>query len=230
MKYTFDSRVRFSEVDEEGYLKFNNFINYFQDCSTFQSEDLGVGVRFLSERNRAWVISMWQIEVMKYPKLGDRISIGTFAYDFKSFMGFRNFYMLDENGDYLAKANSIWVLLNLETGKPEKAPFEEMELYGKEEKLDMDYKPRKIPIPEDLKALDPIEVMPHHIDVNHHVNNGQYLNIAASIAGNKKRPSSLRVEYRNQARLGDMLYPYTNGKVVDLRSESGSSYCTVEIE
>ena len=35
--YTFDSRVRYSETDEEGRLTVTGIINYMQDCSTFQS-------------------------------------------------------------------------------------------------------------------------------------------------------------------------------------------------
>ena len=38
--YQFQSRIRYSEVDSEGRLTMASLINYFQDCSTFQSEDL----------------------------------------------------------------------------------------------------------------------------------------------------------------------------------------------
>ena len=41
--YTFDSRVRYSETDSGGKLTMASLINYFQDCSTFQAEELGVG-------------------------------------------------------------------------------------------------------------------------------------------------------------------------------------------
>lgn len=46
MKYSFDSCVRFSEVGEDQKLTLGSVINYFQDCSTFQSESLGAGVEF----------------------------------------------------------------------------------------------------------------------------------------------------------------------------------------
>ena len=137
MIYSFDTRIRFSEIDENGFLKFDNFINYFQDCSTFQSEDLGIGVEYLRKMERVWVVSFWQVDIMKYPRLGDRVTVGTFAYDFKSFLGYRNFFMKDENGEYLAKANSIWALLNTKTGRPEKASPDDIALYGMEEKLDI---------------------------------------------------------------------------------------------
>ena len=46
--YEFDSRVRYSEVDHHGTMTVPALINYFQDCSTFQSEDLGIGTTVLS--------------------------------------------------------------------------------------------------------------------------------------------------------------------------------------
>lgn len=51
MIYTFDSRVRYSEVDHQGTLTLPALMNYLQDCSTFQSEDIGVGLSVLRERN-----------------------------------------------------------------------------------------------------------------------------------------------------------------------------------
>ena len=47
--YTFDSRVRYSETDEEGNLSVVGIMNYLQDCSTFQSEDLKLGISYLNE-------------------------------------------------------------------------------------------------------------------------------------------------------------------------------------
>lgn len=229
MNYVIDGRVRFSEVDEFGYIRCESIIDYFQDSSTFQSEDLNIGVEYLRERNLVWVVTSWQVEIIKYPKLGDKIKIGTFAYQFKSFMGNRNYYMLDENGEYLAKASSVWILLNTKTGKPEKANDEQKELYGIEEKLDMDYKNRKIDIPDNLIRKDEIKVSDEHLDVNHHVNNGQYIKLAIRCIKDLVRPNHLRVEYKNQARLGDVLVPYTDGEIVDLRSTDGTSYCVVEV-
>ena len=59
--YEFDSRVRYSEVDHHGTMTVPALINYFQDCSTFQSEDLGIGTTVLKEEKRAWLLSYWQV-------------------------------------------------------------------------------------------------------------------------------------------------------------------------
>ena len=41
--YTFDSRIRYSEIDRSGRLSIPAVVDYFQDCSAFQSEELKAG-------------------------------------------------------------------------------------------------------------------------------------------------------------------------------------------
>ena len=59
MKYSFTSRIRYSEIGEDGNLTLPGLINYFQDCSTFQSEAIGEGVAELKKRGCAWVSSTY---------------------------------------------------------------------------------------------------------------------------------------------------------------------------
>ena len=105
--YQFKSRVRFSECNAKAQITVPALVNYFQDCCTFQSEDLGIGLDYLQENHVAWMLSSWQIEVKRYPHLGENIIINTWPYDFKGFYGYRNFTMQDEDGNVIAFANSI---------------------------------------------------------------------------------------------------------------------------
>ena len=70
MSYSFESRVRYSEVGENGLLTLPGILNYFQDCSTFHSESVGLGINVLKGRKRLWVLSAWQVLVNRYPHLG----------------------------------------------------------------------------------------------------------------------------------------------------------------
>ena len=106
--YTFDSRIRYSETDETGALSLLGVINYLQDCSTFQSEDIGLGVEYLEEKKRAWLLSSWRIVIDRYPVLGERIKIGTWATSSKGIYGYRDFVIMDQDGNYLVRAESIW--------------------------------------------------------------------------------------------------------------------------
>lgn len=230
--YTFDARIRYSEMDSEGKLTLTSLLNYFQDASTFHSEDLGVGVEYNREKHLAWVLSAWQIVVEEYPKLGDRVVVGTHPYDFKGFLGSRNFVMMTREGKYLAKANSLWTLLDTNTNKPVPPTELMLEKYVLEEKLSMDYAPRKIAIPEGLAAKQPIVVKKHHLDTNHHVNNGQFVNMAMEYLPENFGIRQMRAEYKMQAFLNDELYPYVarldEGYVIVLRDQNNKPYVIVE--
>ena len=70
MAYSFSGRVRYSEIGENGLLTLPGILNYFQDCSTFQSEEVGLGIDILKEWKRIWVLSAWQVVVDRYPYMG----------------------------------------------------------------------------------------------------------------------------------------------------------------
>ena len=55
--YTWDSRVRFSEIGEDKRLTLDGILNYFQDSSTFHSEDIGNGMEVVESLKRVWVLS-----------------------------------------------------------------------------------------------------------------------------------------------------------------------------
>lgn len=236
--YTFRSRVRYSEIDCDGRLSMEALLNYFQDCSTFQSEDLGVGIQYMAEEKQVWVMSSWQIVVKRYPRLSEEIVIGTLPYEFKGFLGFRNFFMETVDGEQLAVANSLWSLLDLATGKPTKPSSYMLDAYQLEEKLPMEYAPRKIVVPEQGRKEEPIVVKLHHLDTNHHVNNGQYVDMAMAYLPENFPVGQLRAEYKKQAFLNDILYPYVadterDGKrvlVISLRDREGGVYVNVELE
>ena len=208
--YTFDSRVRYSETDENGELTPLAMINYLQDCSTFQSEQLGVGIAWLREKKRAWLLNSWKILIDRTPSLGEAIHIGTFAYGFKGIYGYRHFFIRDASGAFCVRADSIWFLCDTETMTPVKATDEFTAPYLKGEgiELGMGAIKRKIPLPGNMKLAGKIPVMRHHLDTNHHVNNAQYVNIALEAVG-IRHPSEIRAEYRRAAVLGDELSVYT---------------------
>lgn len=230
--YTFNSRIRYSETDSQGKLTMLALINYFQDCSTFHSEDVGLGIQYLRDRHLVWVLSSWQIVVERYPLLGEEVTVGTQPYDMKSFIGCRNFWMTDAEGNYVAKANSLWSLLDTQKARPSAVTEEMVRGYGMGEKLDMEYAPRKIAIPQGGGAGEPITVKSHHIDTNHHVNNGQFVNMAMDLLPEGFVIRQLRAEYKKQAFLNDILIPYVaadDGKVtVALTDRANAPYVTVE--
>lgn len=234
MKYSFSGRVRYSEIGENGLLTLPGILNYFQDCSTFHSEAAGNGMKMLKKRNKFWVLSAWQVVAERYPELGEEVVTSTWAYGFRGFMGLRNFTMDTASGERLAYANSFWTFIDGKNGFPCKLTPEDTDCYGLEEKLDMDYASRKIALPEGFVSGEEFSVQKHHLDTNHHVNNCQYIQMAMDYLPEDFQIRQMRAEYRQQARLHDVICPETaadeDKTVVKLNDTGAEPYAVVEFQ
>lgn len=230
--YLLNGRVRYSEVGKDERLTLSSIVNYFQDCSIFQSEDIGLGLEHIRENNKAWLMSSWQLIVNRYPMLGEKIQIGTWAYDFNGFYGSRNFVIMDMEGNYLAYANSLWILMDLERQRPTKVTEDMLSGYVMEPKIDMDYAPRKIIIPVESQIKDSFPVRRYHIDTNNHVNNGQYIQMAKEFIPEDFKVRQMRAEYKKAAVYGNIIIPKVNeakdAYTIGLCDEEGQPYAIVE--
>lgn len=230
--YAFNSRVRYSEVGEDKKITLNAILNYFQDCSTFHSEGLGVGLEYLEKQHHIWVLNSWQIVVNRYADLCEEIQVQTWPYDFSGFTGQRNFAMRSADGALLAYANSLWTFLDVERGRPVRVPEDVSGAYVLEEKLDMDYAPRKIPMPEGAVLKETFAIHKSHLDTNHHVNNGQYVQMAKDYLPDGFAIGQMRAEYKKSAVLGNQIYPWVKQEddlcTVALCDEASRPYATVE--
>ncbi len=212
--YQFKSRVRYSEVNSEKKLTLTSLLDYLQDCSSFEAEDMEIGVDYLARHKISWVLASWEIEILRYPGMGEQICVNTWPYGFKGFYGYRNFSAVDAAGELLVKANSVWVYMDLERMHPVRISEEMIEAYRSEfgDALSGDWAKGRLKIApgqmEAAEALPGVPVTKGFIDTNHHVNNGRYVQVAEQYLPDDFRVRRLRVEYKKAAALGDVLYPH----------------------
>ena len=232
--YRFYDRVRFSEMDENGQMTIPAIMNIFQDCSDYQSEELGIGHSFLASRQRAWVLSFWQVFFERFPADRENFAAETRPWKFEHFMGHRNFALYDEEGRAMVKADSLWTMLDTRRMRPVRPAEDENAPYGVDEPLDMAYaETRKILLPEDRKEMPPVTVCRAHLDMNHHVNNVQYIQMALECLPEVRNIYEMRTEYRLAAVLGDRIFPRVGERdgwqVVSLEREDGKIFAVTAV-
>ena len=229
--YQLKSKVRYSEANAKATLTCHALLNYLQDASTLHSEELGESGAELREKKMAWVLSFWQICIEKMPKLSEDITVSTWPYSTKGLLGLRNFCLHDAAGECLVKANSIWVLVDPDTGKIVRITDEVSSHYPDEPKLEMDYCMRKIPIPAVYEEKERIHVPKYFIDTNHHMNNAKYVMVAEEYLPDNFQVKEIRVEYRKSAVFGDVIIPRVTitekDATIVLVDESGNIYATM---
>lgn len=235
--YSFTSRVRYSEIDENGVLGIPALVDYLQDCSTFQSESLGLGPAHIASTGLAWLLSAWKIEISELPHFNDEIRVSTWATGFAGLRASRNFtvrHANDEDGARpLVRADSSWFMFDANKGRPVRTPEAESAPYladaHDDVPLDLPAIPRMIHVEGEGVATAPITVTGAHLDTNHHVNNAQYVSLALGVLeeGELCAPCTLDVHYSQAAKLGDTIYPHVHRGE---RAEDGSPATTVTLD
>jgi len=231
--YTFETTVRYSECNSRRQAGLANVLDYLQDTCSFQAEHLDVGVSYLKEHDIVWVLSSWQVDIVRYPAFGERIFISTWPYGYKGFYGYRNFLIKDAGGDTLVRANSVWVFMDLDRGRPAKITKEMEDAYRIEPRLEMEYLDRRISGVQVEETGAPFAVPRHFIDTNNHMNNAKYVLLAEELLPENYNVWRIRAEYRRSALLGDVLVPGVSRSAeriaVMLDDGAGTPYAVMEL-
>lgn len=232
--YSFSSTVRYSECDEHAQLGIVALINYLQDCSTFHTESLGLGISHMAEHHFAWLLAAWQIEIDALPRFCDPITVSTWCYDMKRTYALRNFQISAPDGTPYVRADSMWFTFDTADERPIRIPESEAPYLSDEPRLDMPPTKRKLSVEGPYRAALPLQVSEQHLDTNRHVNNAQYVLMALQALEQDVVLHRICVQYRQQAHLGDTIYPriYENnaGLSVALCDEQGEPYAIIELE
>ena len=241
--YSFTSHVRYSEVDENWRLTIPALIDYLQDCSTFQSDLLGMGPEHIASTKLAWMLSAWKIEIRELPRFNDEIVVSTWATGFKGLRASRNFTVRRAgdatDAEPLVRTDSSWFMFDGNKGRPVRTPENESAPYladaEKDAPLDMPAIPHVVRIEDEGEPLVPVQVTAAHLDTNHHVNNAQYVAIALGALGERMpaAPLTLDVHYSQAAKLGDVIYPHLHEQdgalAVTLDNADGKHYAIVSV-
>ena len=232
--YTYQIRIPYSAIGEDGRLRPAELIDAFQNCSTFQSEALGIGPAYAIRKQEAWLVASWNIELKRLPVFAEEVSVSTWPYKMDRFFGYRNFTMHDTKGDLFACADSCWFYFDNQKQALIRATEEMKEILGKEIEpaFSMEKQPRKIALPEGMEKLPPFSVRRSDLDTNHHMNNGRYVHYAAEYLPTDAAVRRIRVEYVKAAMPEDTVYPEVRidagTTTVNLAQEDGKPFAVIE--
>ncbi|WP_243113154.1 acyl-ACP thioesterase domain-containing protein [Ruminococcus sp. Marseille-P6503] len=225
--------VNCSNIGEDGKARNSAIVDFLQDSSIFHLDSHPVMSPFFREENCVMFLVSRQIDIARRPFYGEKIKIRTWTYELKRMYGYRNTIIYSENGEPLVKSIASGAFMDNVSQRPRKVPQElvdRVKLYPKE---DMEYLPRKITLPDsEPEVFPPLHIMKCYIDMNHHVNNARYIDIADEYLPENADISRMRIEYKMPLKRADTAIPRVfseDGAVtVDISDENGKSFCIVE--
>ncbi len=169
-------KIDFFDIDPDQTLRVEAMARFFQEMATLHSIKVGAGPDILFSRGVTWFLNRLEIEVFRYPLLGEKLKITTWSRGFRHHMGLRE-YCIDSEKGLVAKGSSVWIFFDFKKKKIIKVPADIESLYqfdpekGFEDELASWKTCGKL---EPEKELT-ISLRYGDFDVNGHVNNTIYL-------------------------------------------------------
>lgn len=203
--YTYNKKVLFSDLDATQNMSVGSMMDAMQDCVNINSESIGRGISYMLENKRTWFAISWNIEIKRFPGKYEELLIKTWPYDFSTSIGYRNIIVEDQTGEAIVCADSMWTLMDLNSGRPARIEEEDVKGYDLEERYPMEKLGRKIKLPKDFEQADVVKVQKADIDYNGHMSNARYIILAHEYLPEEVFFDRIRVEYKNQARYGEEL-------------------------
>lgn len=110
----------------ENYIRHVNNLSYLQwfiDTAIMHSDSLGWGMQACKDRSLAWVVKSHHIEYLREAFQGDELIIYTWIHAIDKTRSTRRYKCVHKkSGKLISKAETIWVLVDYDTGRPKAIP------------------------------------------------------------------------------------------------------------
>lgn len=207
------------------------------DAAGRDAEVNGFGISRLNDNNWTWVLSRLGVEVDRYPDECEDIDVRTWVGEVNRLMTIRNFVVTDNSGSVIARATSLWAMIDIGTRQPQDLS------------KNLDYakivrdEPTPMERPLKIGKIEGREVLRHSvaysdIDFNCHANSMKYLQWALDTLPLEKLTgrhiSRLDINYNKETLYGQNVSVVSVCSEVedlfDIIHEDGVSACRVRLK
>lgn len=230
-------------VGEDMALTYSSLFELIQEISSNHSDICNIGWRKLKDSNLYWMISKMLVKINNMPKWSEDVILRTWIPTWNklrtNLMLPRNYKMLDKYGNTLLIATASWIMYDANTNRLRNlSDFDENLVYAEDEDV-IETAPKIQKIESEENYQDYRCIMQSDIDMNHHVNNANYIKwaldtIPQACRNNFSKLKNVAVNYLSQAKLGE-LYGVISKKITENKyitsifSKDGKNeYCRIQ--
>lgn len=117
-------------IDLNGHVNNLEYIRWMQDAATAHSDAQGWTAERYKATGATWVVRSHSIEYLRPAFAGDEIIISTWVADFRRLRSRRKYKFVRVRDEaVLAAAQTDWVFIDLESGKPRRIPRDLVEAF-----------------------------------------------------------------------------------------------------
>ena len=174
-------RTSFTQTGIHDVLTNKSILSILENIAGAHSAYVHYTFENLSKQNLTWVLLNWKLQVLKRVKADTNIKVQTWGRSATKIIVNRDFKVFDEEGTLCAIATSKWCLVDTTTGKIARLPenigeiyhgFHDESVFGIEDVPKLE-EPKLGP-----QNVESYKIRRFDLDLNKHVHNLNYLNIA----------------------------------------------------
>ena len=198
-----DFRVRAYEVGGGDLASPLAVVDYVQEAAGEHARALGVERFEIGEAGGAWVLARMAVRFERLPLWRERVTVETWPSGRDGLRATRDVLLRDDADEILARARTVWFVLDVARRRPVRLPSAVLALDPPERPAALDLPPTPTP-PETIRQSATFTVRHLDLDRNEHANNARFARWALDAADqDPSRLSMLDLAFRSEAVLGD---------------------------
>ncbi|MBQ8302069.1 MAG: hypothetical protein IJX97_00785 [Clostridia bacterium] len=202
MEYRMKTEVDVHDVDYNGVAKTSSIMRYIQTAAQCQLTEGGMSYDNLKKNNRAFILSRLKLEILKPLRAYAPLTAVTYPCESRGY-SFLRCYALESDGEVVARAISVWALIDTESRGLVKVNDFDLGLptLPKNELVLAAMK-----LPTTLMDVGGYGVHYGDVDQNRHMNNTKYPDMYSNyLPLEGKMIRSITINYANEAQIGEKL-------------------------
>jgi acyl-ACP thioesterase len=204
MKEIYEIKVkpRALDVNANEEVKFTAIVDYLQQIAYEHAFNLGLSFQQTFKDNLTWFLLRYHIIIQKYPSLNDELTVRSWVCRSETKYTLREFLVIDQNGDTICQATTSWLLFNFRKRKQEDHVKHFSHIPVRDVRA-VDYDFPKLNLPKKIDTKTDVKVRLSDLDLNNHVNNRVYLEMALESIPIRKlekyRIEKIEISFKGQA-------------------------------
>jgi medium-chain acyl-[acyl-carrier-protein] hydrolase len=168
-------QVQSYDVDLKKEQTLMSLCNYFQESAWRHAERCDLGYMSLAEKGQFWVLSRLLVEIDRYPRWQDHISIETWSKGADGLFAVRDFIVYDGSGTGIIRATSGWLIVDTAKRRPQRLHDFSTVMPFMRDRHALTHRLQKLPAATDPEIQSAFSVRFSDLDLNNHVNSTKYI-------------------------------------------------------
>lgn len=199
-------KLRNADVDLYRRLRPSVLLTMLQEAAIAHTEALGMGRDKTLDRGLLWIIALQRISIRRMPVYDEKITVQTWPGKTMHVFFPRYYRVVAEDGEVLIEGSALWTLMDQSTRSAVFPDEHGVVIQGTVTGMES-------ALPRPPRSIEPtaeavFKVPYSYLDLNGHMNNVRYLDLAEDVLPPELHTRALRevlVEYTNEAKLGEQI-------------------------